>query len=123
MTITNNFVARALVAFVAVATVITLSTPFARAQSADDLQAMINDFLAQVAALQGQVGLGGTSASGICPYTWTRTLNTGASGADVMKLQQFLNGDATTRVAASGVGSVGAETEYYGPLTGAAVAK
>ena len=98
--------------------------PAARAQSSEELQAMINTLLAQIAALQGQVGQGGTSvASGICPYTWTRDLNVGASGADVMKLQQFLNANADTRVAASGAGSVGAETEFYGPATAAAVSK
>ena len=56
-------------------------------------------------------------------HTWTRDLNVGASGADVMKLQQFLNANADTRVAASGAGSVGAETEFYGPATAAAVSK
>ncbi|MEN9922310.1 MAG: hypothetical protein RL097_587, partial [Candidatus Parcubacteria bacterium] len=57
------------------------------------------------------------------PYTWTRDLAVGATGADVMKLQQSLNADVDTRVAASGVGSVGMETEYFGPATAAAVSK
>jgi hypothetical protein len=90
----------------------------------EDLQQMINDLLAQVAALQAGAGQGGTSvASGICPYTWTRDLSQGSTGADVMKLQQFLNSDLDTRVAVSGAGSVGMETEYYGPATAAAVSK
>ena len=123
-TIANKFASKAAVAFVAVAMLFTMMAPAAQAQSSEDLQAMINTLLAQIAALQSQVGQGGTSvASGICPYTWTRDLNVGATGADVMKLQQFLNANADTRVAASGAGSVGAETEYYGPATAAAVSK
>lgn len=124
MTIARDFASKAAIAFVAVAMIFSMFAPAARAQSSEELQAMINTLLAQIAALQGQVGQGGTSvASGICPYTWTRDLNVGASGADVMKLQQFLNANADTRVAASGAGSVGAETEFYGPATAAAVSK
>ncbi len=113
------------VAFVAVAMLVALVAPAAQAQTTDDLQAMINDLLAQVAALQGQLGGGDSNmAAGICPGTvWTRSLSVGDTGADVMKLQQFLNADPETRVAASGVGSAGMETDYFGGLTGAAVAK
>jgi hypothetical protein len=124
MTITNTFAAKLAVAFVAVAMVFSAFVAPAKAQTTEDLQKMINDLLAQVAALQSQVGQGGTSvASGVCPYTWTRDLSIGSTGGDVMKLQQFLNADADTRIAASGVGSVGMETEYYGALTAAAVSK
>jgi len=123
MTIAKDFAAKAFVAFVAAAMMISLFAPAAKAQTAEELQTQINDLMAQIATLQAQVGQGGTSASGVCPYTWTRDLNMGATGADVMKLQQFLNANADTRVSASGAGSVGAETEYYGPATGAAVAK
>jgi len=123
MTIAKDFAAKAFVAFVAAAMMISLFAPAAKAQTAEELQTQINDLMAQIATLQAQVGQGGTSASGVCPYTWTRDLNMGATGADVMKLQQFLNANADTRVSVSGAGSVGAETEYYGALTGAAVAK
>jgi hypothetical protein len=122
-TITNTLAAKLFGAFVAAAMLLTLVSP-AQAQTTEELQQMINDLLAQVAALQSQVGGGsGMSAAGVCPYTWTRSLNVGASGADVMKLQQFLNADPETRIAATGVGSAGMETEYFGGLTGAAVAK
>jgi len=48
----------------------------------------------------------------------------GTSNAEVMRLQQFLNMDPDTRVAAAGsVGSAGMETQYYGPATAAAVSK
>ena len=119
----NMIAAKFAVAFVAIAMLLSLVAPAANAQTTEELQKMINDLLAQVAALQGDAADDTTSAAGVCPFTWTRTLNMGATGADVMKLQQFLNADAETRVAASGAGSAGMETEYYGPATGAAVAK
>jgi len=124
MTIAKDFAAKLSVAFVAAAMILTAFAPAAQAQTSEDLQQMINDLLAQVASLQTQIGGGDSmSASTVCPYTWTRDLNVGAQGADVMKLQQFLNASADTRVAASGAGSVGAETEFYGPATAAAVSK
>ena len=124
MTIAKDFASKASIAFVAAAMIFSMFAPAARAQSSEDMQKMITDLLAQIAGLQSQVGQGGQSvASGICPYTWTRDLSVGSKGADVMKLQQSLNADADTRVAASGAGSVGAETETYGPATAAAVSK
>lgn len=68
-------------------------------------------------------GNGGGSSASVCPYTWTRSLTTGDSGADVLALQKFLNATAATSIAASGVGSAGNETDYFGGLTAAAVAK
>tara|TARA_B100002051_G_scaffold276820_1_gene329402 strand:- start:2814 stop:4880 length:2067 start_codon:yes stop_codon:yes gene_type:complete len=123
MTIAREFVAKLAVAFVAVAMVLSAFAPAAQAQTTEELQAMINDLLAQVAALQAGAGQDAGVSSDVCPYTWTRDLSTGSTGADVMKLQQFLNADPDTRVAVSGVGSAGMETEYYGPATAAAVSK
>jgi hypothetical protein len=119
-TVAHNVVAKLSVAFVAVAMLFTMVSP-AKAATAEEMQQMINDLLAQVAALQGSTG--GGSGAAMCPYTWTRSLKTGDTGMDVMKLQQFLNSDADTRVSASGVGSAGMETEYFGPATAAAVSK
>ncbi|NBD73639.1 hypothetical protein GVX82_01195 [Patescibacteria group bacterium] len=66
---------------------------------------------------------GGSTGSGdfVCNTTFTRDLSTGDTGADVMALQQFLNSVDGITVAASGAGSPGMETSYYGGLTAAAV--
>lgn len=127
MTIAKDFASKASIAFVAAAMIFSMFAPSVKADTTADLQAQINQLLAQIASLQTDVadssGAGSTSGASFCPYTWTRDLSAGATGADVMKLQQFLNSDADTRVAASGAGSVGMETETFGPATAAAVSK
>ncbi len=77
------------------------------------------------ASLMGQPTSGSTggSTSSVCPFTWTRNLTTGATGADVLALQKFLNSDSSTQVAVTGAGSPGNETQFFGPATGAAVTK
>lgn len=60
------------------------------------------------------------SAVDISP-TFIRTLRFGDSGADVLFLQQKLNTDTDTRLAESGAGSPGSETERFGQLTRDAV--
>jgi len=54
---------------------------------------------------------------------FTQPLSKGKSSAEVKMLQQFLNGDSDTKVADSGAGSLGNETNLYGPATQAAVGK
>ena len=122
ITIANSVATKLTVAFVATAMMFSLAAP-AQAQT---VQEQIDALMATITALQAQLGVEGGatgSSSDVCPYQWTRSLNMGDTGEEVMKLQQFLNAEAATRVAASGAGSVGAETSYYGPATGAAVAK
>lgn len=54
--------------------------------------------------------------------TFTRDLEVGLSGADVLCLQKFLNSNGFT-IASSGIGSPGEETSLFGGLTREALAK
>jgi peptidoglycan hydrolase-like protein with peptidoglycan-binding domain len=56
-----------------------------------------------------------------CSYSITTSLRYGMKHSDVVQLQKILNLDPVTRVAASGSGSVGQETAYFGRATLAAV--
>ena len=50
-------------------------------------------------------------------FNFGRDLTLGSTGLDVMELQVFLNRDSETRLAVSGAGSPGQETQYFGPIT------
>lgn len=73
------------------------------------------------AALNGQA-TSGTTVGGTCSYTFTKDLDAGISDPEAMQLQKFLNSNGFV-IAASGAGSVGSETNYFGSLTTAALAK
>lgn len=88
----------------------------ASAQTIEELQDQIQALLEMINQLQG--GTSGNT-SGIPPFT--RDLTMGSTGTDVMNLQKFLNGKGFT-VAASGAGSTGMESNYFGGLTKAALA-
>ncbi|MFH0806320.1 MAG: peptidoglycan-binding domain-containing protein [Candidatus Brennerbacteria bacterium] len=94
----------------------------ASAQSTADLAAQIAVLLAQIQTLQAQLAAqsGGTPAAS--SYSFTRSLTVGSTGADVKALQQWLNAKGYT-VSASGAGSVGSETQTFGPATRAALAR
>lgn len=54
---------------------------------------------------------------------FARNLSLGSRGEDVRALQMFLNSDTETRVTETGAGSLGEETDYFGPATKRAVSK
>lgn len=64
----------------------------------------------------------GTSPATAMSCSFTRNLTTGDTGQDVMDLQKLLNVKGFT-LAATGAGSPGQETSYFGPATAGAVAK
>lgn len=116
---TKNVAAVLLSVAIVLGVTFSFATP-AKAQTLESLQAQIQALLAQIAALQGGT-TGGTS--GAACTTFTRNHSQGNTGGEVMAIQKFLNSMSDTRVAASGAGSPGNETSYFGPATRAAVVK
>ena len=107
---------------IAAVTAVTMTGVFtpAQAQTVD-----INSLLAQIAQLtalvsQLQAAQGGNVVS--TSYTFTQNLTLGSKGAEVKTLQQYLNANGA-QVAATGAGSPGNESTYFGPATKAALAK
>lgn len=83
----------------------------------------IEQLQAQIAALTAQLNtLIASQPGSAVSCTFTRDLTVGSRGDDVKCLQQHLN-SAGYQVAASGAGSPGNETTYFGSLTKAAVSK
>ena len=74
--------------------------------------------LAQIQVLQAQLA----ALQGTTPASFTRDLKLGSTGADVKALQIYLNAHGFT-VAASGPGSSGSETTYFGSATQTALIK
>ncbi|MEK7647092.1 MAG: peptidoglycan-binding protein, partial [Patescibacteria group bacterium] len=54
---------------------------------------------------------------------FSKVLKVGITSPDVKRLQQLLNSDLDTKIAGSGVGSSGKESEYFGSLTEKALQK
>lgn len=67
----------------------------------------------------------GTSvhAQGSTTNVFITNLSLGSKGTQVMALQKILNQDPDTRIASTGIGSPGNETNYFGALTKAAVVR
>src|SRR3989344_3504853 len=75
------------------------------------------------ASLTGGTPTGGCTGGTTGGYVFNTNLTMGSKGVDVTNLQKVLNSDADTIVAASGVGSAGNESSYFGALTKSAVIK
>lgn len=94
-----------------------LGTSSATHASSGEIAQRIAALLAQIQILQAQLAaLQGSAVS------FTRDLQLGSTGEDVRALQIYLNARGFT-VAASGPGSAGQETAYFGPATQAALAR
>lgn len=89
-----------------------------------EIKAKIAEILAQIKVLQAELNkLLGVSVEGCAIASFDRNLKVGMSGDDVKCLQIILNSASATRVADTGVGSSGNETNYFGSLTKAGVIK
>ena len=137
MTIAKDFASKFAVAFVAIAMIFTLVAPAVNAQeSTEDLQKTIADLLAQVAALQAQMGGDDDSSASSCESI-PAPLTMGSTGANVTALQNWLIGEGES-IPAGATGYFGAQTKaalaswqgknavspavgYYGPITMAAI--
>jgi uncharacterized small protein (DUF1192 family) len=86
-------------------------------QKIAELIEKINLLKAELAKLIGAVAIEGIPEG----FTFDRNLKQGTTGDDVKYLQIVLNSDPDTRLADSGVGSPGNETNYFGLLTKDAV--
>jgi hypothetical protein len=56
-------------------------------------------------------------------YVFNKPLSQGTRHQDIKRLQQLLNSDDDTKVSLSGPGSLGQETDYFGPATVKAIGK
>jgi peptidoglycan hydrolase-like protein with peptidoglycan-binding domain len=83
------------------------------------ISALIAQLQAQLAELLAEAVIEGVPAG----FTFEKNLYYGMSDLDVKYLQIVLNSDSRTQLAESGPGSPGNETQYFGPLTKAAVIK
>jgi len=85
-----------------------------------ELQAQINALMGQLQAMQGTSTSTGSAPAVCAGVTFSRNLTVGSTGADVKCFQALMNANGY-QLAASGAGSPGNETSYFGPRTLASV--
>lgn len=101
---------------------VTLVPAQVQGQTAEELQAQIQQLLQTIAALQAQIAGMGQTTPATPSYQFTRNLTVGSTGEDVRQLQIFLNAQGYT-LSSTGAGSPGNETTYFGPRTRDAVSR
>ena len=124
----NSKTAKFVSGFVGLSMAAMMIPGIASAATVEELTAQINALLAQVSALQAASGnvtttTTTTGSQVACTASFGTNLKVGSSNADVLALQRLLNQSADTQVSATGAGSPGMETSYFGPATKAAVIK
>jgi hypothetical protein len=135
MTIAQNAASKFSVALVAIAMIFSMFAPAVQAQTTEELQKMINDLMAQIAALQTTSA--GNPVGSSC-VSIPAPLTIGSEGANVTALQNVLI-TAKYSIPAGATGYFGTQTQsalaawqakmgvspavgYYGPITMAALA-
>lgn len=103
-------------------TIPTLEKPVSE-MSIGELKAKIAEFMTAIQQLQVLLAQLAEVPGIPADYKFEKTLKAGQISEDVKYLQIFLNSDPDTKLADSGVGSPGKETNYFGPLTKQAVIK
>jgi len=88
------------------------------------LEAMLQEIAERLGTTTDETPTETVSIEGIpANFSFNQNLSQGSRGTAVRYLQIVLNADPDTRLAQTGPGSPGNETEYFGPITRAAVNK
>ena len=99
----------------------TIPSPYTASQGIlSNVYNDIADIAFSTAIIDQKTGARVNTLFGSC-HTFVGSFDRGDSDPEVLEIQRFLNKDPDTKVASTGVGSAGSETEFFGALTDAAV--